>query len=155
MTFAPCIKPWKPSLTNHWNSTEFHALASFFTSNNKWNQCPSNSDKSRTQVTQFNKICFLFFRLPELLTHEVASHLVEQLIQVAPDDLYDTILNSLTSHLFTMSLHPITNFVLQRLIACARTKEQVWMYCCVPAKWGLTPRAADPTDQPLSPLDRL
>ena len=60
------------------------------------------------------------------MTHDVASHLVEQIIKVAPDELYGQMLEEhFKPHLLTMSLHPIANFILQRVISSAHTKEQV------------------------------
>ena len=60
------------------------------------------------------------------MAHDIASHLVEQIVVVAPGELYGQILEEhLKPHLLTMSLHPIANFILQRVISSAHTKEQV------------------------------
>lgn len=63
--------------------------------------------------------------LAELLTHDVGSHLVEQLLTVLPSQLYDQVLQQLSGQLVTMAMHPTANFVLQSLIGQVHNEAQV------------------------------
>ena len=63
--------------------------------------------------------------LPELLTHDVASHLVEQILSIVPAQLYSDILQQLSGQLVTMAMHPTANFVLQSLIGHTHDEAQV------------------------------
>ena len=61
-----------------------------------------------------------------LVSHEIGSHLIEQIVSAAPEDLYAEMLEKhFMPHLQLMALHPVANFVLQRIITEAHTYEQV------------------------------
>ena len=68
-----------------------------------------------------------------LACDNIGSHLVEQIVKVATDDLYDEILRGyFLGHILDMAKHPVANFVLQRLITKTGTKEQVRFYDLYP-----------------------
>ena len=64
-------------------------------------------------------------RIPALVSHEIGSHFIEQLICAATEELYEDMLEKhFMPHLQLMALHPVANFVLQRIITEAHTCEQ-------------------------------
>ena len=71
-----------------------------------------------------------YFSIAELLTHEVASHLVEQILSVLSPDHYSKVLQQLSGQLVAMAMHPTANFVLQVLIAHTCDEAQVSTPVC-------------------------
>ena len=63
--------------------------------------------------------------LPELVTHDIGSHLVEQLFSVLPPGLYADTVERLQGNVVSMALHPTANYVLKQLVTNAPSKEQV------------------------------
>ncbi|XP_042462061.1 pumilio homolog 23-like [Zingiber officinale] len=62
----------------------------------------------------------------DLLEDTASSHLLEVIIEVAPETLYNVLLTEVfKDSLFVMSSHKYGNFVVQTLVSSARTKDQM------------------------------
>ncbi|KAG4199356.1 hypothetical protein ERO13_A05G141800v2 [Gossypium hirsutum] len=62
----------------------------------------------------------------ESMKEPAFSHLMEVILEVAPESLYNDMLTKLLKNsLFELSSHPCGNFVVQALISHARTKDQM------------------------------
>ncbi|TYG68457.1 hypothetical protein ES288_D05G154600v1 [Gossypium darwinii] len=62
----------------------------------------------------------------ESMKEPAFSHLMEVILEVAPESLYNNMLTKLLKNsLFELSSHPCGNFVVQALISHARTKDQM------------------------------
>lgn len=61
-----------------------------------------------------------------LLEDTASSHLLEVIIEVIPDDIYNDLLNEVfKDSLFIISTHHCGNFIVQALISSARTDNQL------------------------------
>lgn len=61
-----------------------------------------------------------------LIRDKVGSHLLEVIVKVAPDAVYDQLYKTyLAGNLEKFGVNPVSNFVIQQLISHARTPAQV------------------------------
>ncbi|KAH7440074.1 hypothetical protein KP509_04G089900 [Ceratopteris richardii] len=64
--------------------------------------------------------------IQKLTLNDFGSHLVEVMLEVAPDDIYQIMLKqAFMPHLLEYALHPYANFVVQALIGSIRKQDQV------------------------------
>jgi len=61
--------------------------------------------------------------IPDVFTDLVGSHLMETVLQLAPEDLQQLIFDTcFSSHVVTCALHPVANFPLQQLISASSSQ---------------------------------
>lgn len=61
-------------------------------------------------------LCFSY-QIPPMLTHHIASHLVEKVLLVAPAKQHGKLFEKFfKGHLITLVLHPVSNYLVQHLM---------------------------------------
>ena len=71
-------------------------------------------------------ILSVLFRVPVVFADVIGSRLFEVVLQVISSDLLSEVFpKCFSKHLVDMALHPVANFVLQKLITRAAQEEEV------------------------------
>ena len=63
--------------------------------------------------------------VPSLVGNEVASHFIEQSLAILSKEKYQEILEKFLPKLLKVAIHPVANFVIQKLITNAHDSDQV------------------------------